>query len=163
MEEIRMTQLVVKCNHNQVSKPKKSEVIKWDFIEPQYENRSRHTGELEQGRKSLVRWFGEMILPTAIVTRLGMRATHAFAATQNANDLRRGFMDIVDIFTAIAEPILWFYALIGFIMMATGKSKDAGWNRIKNVGYAYIGISMLPTMFQMLRWISNIIRSSISF
>jgi len=127
---------------------------------------SRWSGELEEGRKKLVKSVVEWIFPTVLVTKLTLassKAVHAATtATSGAEDIRAGFTTIIDIFTAIAEPILWFYALTACILMAT-KSKNVGLDRLKQVAYAYAGIALLPTFFAFLRWVSEIIKTSIHF
>lgn len=75
-------------------------------------------------------------------------------AASGVDKMREGFMALIETATAITEPILWFYALTACILMATGK-KGVGWDKLKNVGYSYILITMLPTLFQFCRWISK--------
>jgi hypothetical protein len=131
------------------------------------EVKSKYTGDLEHGRKKIVKFMTNMIMPVTIATKWAMTHKEVLAATattaSNADKIRQGFQTLLDTFTALTEPVLWFYALIGCIMIATGKNKDAGWTRIKQVGYAYIAIALLPTLFALLRWVSVIIKSSISF
>jgi Na+/H+-dicarboxylate symporter len=127
---------------------------------------SRWSGELEESRKTLVSKVAEWIFPGVVMTKLTMAVgTHTFAATSamaGAEGIRQGFMQLLDVFTAIAEPILWFYALTACILMAT-KNKQAGWDRLKQVGYAYAGIALLPTFFAFVRYIAEIIKHSIHF
>lgn len=124
---------------------------------------SKWTGDLEESRKSLIEKVVSCIFPTVVMTKLTMAtASTTFAATTSAEQIRSGFHEILDVFTAIAEPILWFYALTACIMMAT-KNKQAGLDRLKQVGYAYAGIALLPTFFAFLRWIAELIKGSISF
>lgn len=82
-------------------------------------------------------------------------------AASGADKMREGFMTLIETATAITEPILWFYALAACILMATGK-KGVGWEKLKNVGYSYILITMLPTLFQFCRWISKLILECIA-
>lgn len=82
---------------------------------------------------------------------------------QGAENIRQAFQQLIEVATAIAEPILWFYALGACIMMATGKNKQLGWDRLKTVGYAYVVIALLPTCFAFLRWIATLIQSSANF
>lgn len=95
---------------------------------------------------------------------LTLPGTRVYAAVSGNADtlakIRQAFEQLMEIATAIAEPILWFYALTSLILMATGKSKTIGWNRLKNVGYAYIGMTLLPTIFAFLRWISSLLRTA---
>jgi hypothetical protein len=158
---ILMSQMVVNCSGTMVfTKPvvdtKLKKEIKVD---------SRWSGELEESRKTLVNRVVEWIFPTVVMTKLSMVVTsHAFAASAGAvgaNQIREGFMQLIDVFTAIAEPILWFYALTACILMAT-KNKQAGLDRLKQVGYAYAGIALLPTFFAFLRWIAAIIKGAIT-
>lgn len=130
------------------------------------EVKSKYTGELEKSRNRIVKFMTNLIMPGVIATKWAMTHKEAFAATVasgGADQIRHGFQTLLDTFTALAEPVLWFYALIGCIMIATGKNKDAGWNRIKQVGYAYVAIALLPTLFSLLRWVSVIIKGAISF
>jgi hypothetical protein len=128
------------------------------------EVKSKYTGELEKGRKRIVKFLTDLIMPVTIATRWAMTHQDALAAgVSGADKIRSGFQTLLDTFTALAEPVLWFYALIGCIMIATGKNKDAGWNRIKQVGYAYVAIALLPTLFSLLRWVSVIIKGAIQF
>lgn len=82
-------------------------------------------------------------------------------AASGADKMREGFMTLIETAIAITEPILWFYALAACILMATGK-KGVGWEKLKNVGYSYILITMLPTLFQFCRWISKILMECIA-
>lgn len=130
------------------------------------EIKSKYTGELEKSRKKIVKFMTDMIMPAIITTKWAMahKATVFAAGTiVGADGIRKGFQTLLDTFTALAEPVLWFYALIGCIMIATGKNKDAGWTRIKQVGYAYVAIALLPTLFSLLRWVAAIIKGAISF
>lgn len=98
-----------------------------------------------------------ILLPAILTTS----KTFAYAGSSEAvKSIQEAFEQLMSIATAIAEPILWFYALTSLILMATGKSKAIGWNRLKNVGYAYIGMTLLPTIFAFLRWISGILKSA---
>lgn len=127
---------------------------------------SRWTGELEESRVTLINKFTNWFVPSLIMAKLTIASsTHVFAkvnASEGADKLRDGFSQLLDVFTAISEPILWFYALTACIMIAT-KNKQAGWDRLKQVGYAYAAIALLPTFFAFLRWVAQIVKSSISF
>lgn len=81
-------------------------------------------------------------------------------ASNGVEQMRQGFMTLIQTATAITEPILWFYALTACILMATGK-KGVGWDKLKQVGYSYILITMLPTLFEFCRWISAILMTCI--
>lgn len=85
------------------------------------------------------------------------------ANNTNVQTMRKAFEQILTIATAIAEPILWFYAVTALIMMATGKNKMMGKERLKSVIYSYIGITMLPTLFSFLRWVSQVLKGAFSF
>jgi len=149
------------------------EVFRKPVIETKMAVKSKHTGELEEVRKTKM----VPLITRAIVLAVGgvRIAKRAFADKSHeglmvaanhiggGEQIRQGFTEIIDVFTAIAEPILWFYALIGCVMMATGKNKDAGWNRIKQVGYAYIGIALLPAFFAFLRWIASMLKGAVHF
>lgn len=128
--------------------------------------KSRWTGKLEEERKKFVVGWAKWVSAGIITTRMlvsTVRDVSAMAMKDptGADQIRSGFMQIIDVFTAITEPILWFYALTACILMATGKSKDLGWNRLKNVGYAYVFISLLPTFFSFLRWVAKLVGHSI--
>lgn len=119
--------------------------------------------EIESLRKKVVNCMVNIIFPTGIMAYSALKyPEHAYANENPAESIRQGFTDILDIFTAIVEPILWFYALTACVLMAT-KNKDAGWQRLKQVGYAYAGIALLPTFFAFLRWVSDMLTSAIKF
>ncbi|QPX71697.1 hypothetical protein [Bacillus phage SP8] len=128
------------------------------------EVKSKYTGDLEITRKKVVHRMLDIIVPVGLATKLTMALSPGAlaAGVDSADKIRRGFHDIIDVFTALAEPILWFYALTACVLIAT-KNKNAGWERLKNVGYAYAGIALLPTFFSFLRWVSSIVSSSITF
>lgn len=156
-----MSQMVVKCGELTVfSKPVVDVQIKKEI-----KVESRWSGDLEESRKSLVGKIVEWIFPTVVMTKLTMvvppSILAATAGNVGASQIRDGFMQLLDVFTAIAEPILWFYALTACILMAT-KNKQAGLDRLKQVGYAYAGIALLPTFFAFLRWIAAIIKGAIT-
>lgn len=124
--------------------------------------KSKYTGELEEIRRGAIDKMLYLLLPVPVMTMILSNAGIASADDGQAEKIRQGFSKILDVFTAIAEPILWFYALTACILMAT-KSKEAGWNRLKQVAYAYAAIALLPTFFAMLRWIAELIKGSIQF
>lgn len=123
---------------------------------------SRWTGSVEESRQKFIakssKWVS-VILAGEYALRF---ASSVHAATSSSDKIRTGFMQIIDVFTAIAEPILWFYALTACILMATGRNKDLGWDRLKRVGYSYIFIAMLPTFFAFLRWMAVMLKDAIS-
>ena len=96
-------------------------------------------------------------LPLACAT-----TSHTLIASTGASMIREGFKEILEVLTAISEPVLWFYAVTGCVLMATDKNRDKGWSRLKNVGYSYIIISILPTIFSFLRWVATILSGAIS-
>lgn len=102
--------------------------------------------------------IGTGILTTYMWSKLGGNVLAAAGVEQ----IRSGFQQVIDVFTAIAEPILWGYAVVGLVMVATGK-KQAGWDRVKSVGWSYLCIAMLPTFFAFLRWVAIILKQSITF
>lgn len=124
---------------------------------------SRHEGEVEEGRKKFVNWFGNFGVTLLMSVSMGTVTQWAWAeetgksSMSSVEEIRKGFMEVIDVFTAVAEPILWFYAVVGCILMATGKNKDNGWGKLKNVGYAYIGIRLLPAFFVFMGWIANLL------
>ena len=124
--------------------------------------KSKYTGELEEIRKGAVGKMVNLLLPTAVAIMSYSGTASASSNAKDAEKIRQGFSEILDLFTAIAEPILWFYALTACILMAT-KSKDAGLNRLKQVAYAYGAIALLPTFFALIRWIADMIKGSIQF
>jgi hypothetical protein len=128
------------------------------------EVKSRWEGEVETNRQKVVAKSSTLaaaMMGTVYSFRLHESAMAAAAKVTGADKIREGFMQIVDVFTAIAEPILWFYALTACILMATGRNKELGWDRLKRVGYAYIFITLMPTLFQFLRWIAEILKGAI--
>ena len=126
--------------------------------------KSKYPEDMEVLRKSMVRRMVDVLMTAPAIIGISLVASkYASASTENpAEGLREGFENILDIFTAIAEPILWFYALTACILMAT-KNKDSGIQKLKQVAYAYAGIALLPTFFALLRWLSEMIKGSIHF
>lgn len=125
---------------------------------------SRWSGEIEESRKKFVGnlsdWFITAVLANHI---MGAPKVYAEEGTDaNVERIREGFSTLLDVFTALAEPILWFYALTACILIAT-KNKDAGFNRLKHVAYAYAAIALLPAFFSLLRWIAEMIKGAIQF
>lgn len=143
-----MSALVVRCGDRVVYERQES---KW-------------TGEIEESRQKFVekssRWVSA-ILGGVYSYKFAGSVSAAATVITSAEKIRQGFMQIIEVFTAIAEPILWFYAVTACILMATGRNKDMGWDRLKRVGYAYIFIAMLPTFFSFLRWIAEMLRGAI--
>ncbi len=124
---------------------------------------SRWSGDLEDSRKGFVNTMTNLLVPTILTAKLAVTPSGAvYAASENANRIRDGFAELLDVFTAIAEPILWCYALTACILMAT-KNKNNGWERLKQVGYAYAAIALLPTFFAFLRYIAELIKGAVSF
>ena len=117
---------------------------------------SKWTGETETFRKKFVAWASAALTMAAVSMRPILANTHDVAKIHD------GFNQIMDVFTALAEPVLWFYAVIGAIMMATGKNKEKGWERVKQVGYAYVFIQLLPTFFKFCHWVAVLISTSIT-
>lgn len=76
--------------------------------------------------------------------------------------LGEGFMVIYDIVATIAEPFLMIVFIYGFFHFAVGKNEQA-WTRIKQAGYAYIGIVMLPGIFKLLRYVGDVLRDAFNF
>jgi hypothetical protein len=150
---INMSQMVVRCGGKVVMGEAEFTPVT-----------SKYTGELETFRQKAVKFMTNMFIPVTIATKWAFTHKEAFAqSVDGATRIREGFEVLLDTFTALAEPVLWFYALVGCIMIATGKNKEKGMDRLKQVGYAYIAISLLPTMFALLRWIGEIIKGAITF
>lgn len=82
-------------------------------------------------------------------------------AMESAQKIRDGFNVLLSVGTAIAEPILWLFGLRGAIYLARSQSWHDGWQRLKAVGCAYLAVCLLPTGFQMVHWIAQIIREAI--
>lgn len=125
--------------------------------------KSRWSGEIEESRKKFIHKLSDWFI--AIVTAnqlMGIPKALAKGAEQNVDKIREGFDTILDVFTALAEPILWFYALTACILIAT-KNKDTGINRLKHVAYAYTAIALLPTFFALIRWIAELIKGAVQF
>lgn len=99
-----------------------------------------------------------------IMTKIALGATEvAKEATSEvtSDTIRASFSKIIDIFSAIAEPILWGYAIVGLVLVATG-NKQMGWARVKQVAYAYIGVQCLPAFFAFLRYLAKMLTASFS-
>lgn len=126
--------------------------------------KSRWSGEVEENRKTFVKTVTDWFIPTMVSGHILMNRPTMVMAESNTNveKIRDGFGELLDVFTALAEPILWFYALTACILIAT-KNKDNGFNRLKQVAYAYAAIALLPTFFVMLRWIAEMIKGAIQF
>lgn len=97
-----------------------------------------------------------LLLPSIL-----LRGYSVAFASGGADAIREGFQQLLDVATAIAEPILWFYAVTACVLMATGKNKSVGWDRLKNVGYGYILMVMMPTIFEFFRFIASILQTAI--
>lgn len=110
-------------------------------------------------------------LPKLIPAALGIKASNsllttasaATSASTGAEQIRTGFSQVIDVGVAIAEPIIWMYAVVACVQIATNVDRNTGWNKLKNVGYAYILMCMLPAIFSFWRWISKILQSSMQF
>lgn len=85
----------------------------------------------------------------------------ALGTQATPDNIRQKFSQIIDIFSAVAEPILWGFAIVGLVLVATG-NKTIGWQRVKNVAYAYIGIQCLPGFFAFLRYIAKMLTDAFS-
>lgn len=120
--------------------------------------KSKYTGELEEIRQGAIQKMLYLLVPSVMMTTSASAAT----STESAEKIRVGFGEILEVFTALAEPILWFYALTACILMVT-KNKEIGWNRLKQVAYAYAAIALLPTFFSFLRWIADMLKGAITF
>lgn len=119
----------------------------------------------EDIKKSTSKKLISIIIPFVLAIKASITAdnTVALAAdtAKNADQIRSGFQQLLEVFTALAEPILWFYALTACILIVT-KDKNTGWERLKHVAYAYAGIALLPTFFALLRWVSDMIKDAIT-
>jgi len=112
-------------------------------------------------------WFGKIgiaLLSTYsyshIMTKIALGATEV-AEEVTSDTIRASFSKIIDIFSAIAEPILWGYAIVGLVLVATG-NKQMGWARVKQVAYAYIGVQCLPAFFAFLRYLAKMLTTAFS-
>ncbi|MNI25138.1 hypothetical protein D3C73_787770 [compost metagenome] len=125
---------------------------------------SRWSGEVEENRQEFIQKSSKLVSSILISTYSMKFASSVLAAAptiSSGDKIRQGFMQIIDVFTAVAEPILWFYALTACVLMATGRNKELGWDRLKRVGYSYIFISMLPTFFAFLRWLAVMLKDAL--
>ena len=124
---------------------------------------SRWSGEVEESRKKFVHNLSDWFV-TAVIANHVMSTPKAMAegTDVNVDRIREGFGTILDVFTALAEPILWFYALTACILIAT-KNKETGLNRLKQVAYAYAAIALLPTFFAVIRWVAELIKGAVQF
>ena len=133
------------------------------IVEKSTSIKSRWSGEIEESRKSFVHNLSDWFVTVVIANQLiGVPKALAKGAEQNVDKIREGFDTILDVFTALAEPILWFYALTACILIAT-KNKDTGINRLKQVAYAYTAIALLPTFFALIRWVAELIKGAVQF
>lgn len=133
-----------------------------------------NTCEVKDSYDKWINWFSKFglgLLTAYSWGRVGAKAAYAAtpeiakavaASPAGAEQIRKGFQSVIDVITAIAEPILWGYAVVGLVLVATGK-KQAGWDRVKSVGWAYLGIAMLPTFFAFLRWVAAMLKATMAF
>lgn len=98
----------------------------------------------------------------ALIPGIIIAASSTVSASAGSDQIRKGFMQIFDIASAIAEPILWFYAVTACVLIATGRNKEMGWTKLKQVGYGYICLTMIPAIFSFLRWMSMSLSASFS-
>lgn len=104
------------------------------------------------GIASMTSWVYENL-----ITKVALGAE----LTATPDELRKNFSKIIDVFTAIAEPILWGFAIVGLVLVATG-NRQMGWQRVKSVAYAYICINCLPAFFAFLRYIAKMLTAAFS-
>lgn len=121
--------------------------------------------ETHEVKEKYSNWIEKITAGLVVVWSYGKLTSSkiALGAELNATpeQLRQNFSKIIDVFTAIAEPILWGFAIVGLVLVATG-NKSMGWARVKNVAYAYICINCLPAFFAFLRYISKMLTSAFS-
>lgn len=103
--------------------------------------------------------FGVGLMTFYSYSHLAMKV--ALGATATPDNIRANFSKIIDVFSAVAEPILWGFAIVGLVLVATG-NKQMGWSKVKGVAYAYIGIQCLPAFFAFLRYIARMLTSAFS-
>lgn len=65
---------------------------------------------------------------------------------------------IIDLITTLSEPILWGFAVVGFLLMVNDKNR--GWQKVKSTMYAFLGITLLPGIFSILTFIGKTIANS---
>lgn len=103
-----------------------------------------------------------MAMEAAIIAAI---AEPAFAASTSdtfagaENKLGVVIKNVIDLITTLAEPVLWGYAVLGFLVMINDKNR--GWAKVKAVIYAFLGINLLPALFSLLRAIGGSISSSV--
>lgn len=84
-------------------------------------------------------------------------ATGGFLSAQS--HLQGIFTQMLDLITTLAEPILWGYAVLGFIQMITDQQR--GWRKVKLVVYADLGVTLLPAIFSILHTVGTAIVHSL--
>lgn len=89
----------------------------------------------------------------------------AFADTSTGFAVAEGKLhavavQIIDLVTTLSEPILWGFAVVGFITMVNDRTK--GWQKVKSTMWAFLGITLLPGVFSMLTFIGKTVASSFS-
>lgn len=101
--------------------------------------------------------FGIALMTSYSYGHLAMNiALGAEKVIATPDNIRQKFSSIIDVFSAVSEPILWGFAIVGLVLVATG-NKQMGWARVKQVAYAYIGIQCLPAFFAFLRYIAKML------
>lgn len=94
-------------------------------------------------------------------------ATYVVLATIQSNEILAvdqeklkkmsiGFYSIYEVFSRVAEPVIMTLMIYGFILYAIDKN-GKGLTRIKQGAYSFLGITLLPDAFELLRWIGHMI------
>jgi len=106
--------------------------------------------------------LGVVLMTSYSYSHLAMNvALGAEKVVASPANIREKFSQIIDVFSAISEPILWGFAIVGLVLVATG-NKQMGWSRVKSVAYAYIGIQCLPAFFAFLRYVAKMLTDAFS-
>lgn len=148
--------LGIRNKNSNIRYVKKVTPIDWDVEECISESTSKVFNIFSE----VIHEFEGKSTKIAVILPVIFNRMTTICSADGINQMRKGFTTLIETATAITEPILWFYALAACILMATGK-KGVGWDKLKNVGYSYILITMLPTLFEFCRWVSRILMTCI--
>lgn len=90
---------------------------------------------------------------------LGEAATQSTVLTSASQRIGSLMGNLVDLITTLSEPVLWGYAVLGFLIMMNDRNR--GVQKIKSVIYASLGIHLLPALFSILHSLSQAVTSSL--
>lgn len=102
--------------------------------------------------------IGAVIAGMTMSSPMAYAKTTGFAVAQSK--IHAISTQIIDLVTSLAEPILWGFAVVAFLTMVNDKAK--GMQKVKSVLYAFVGITLLPSIFAMLSFIGRAVSSAFS-